>query len=191
MKQGKAMIGRVKLLVLALVTMLAASTTAHAQFDVLPEIRGGVFARGVTDGAGGLFDGGRIEDANAELLFAVPALDLALLGEFRPHLGGTLNTGGRESLLYGGLSYTFHVPVLPVFVEASLGAALQNGSLLEAGTPQRFGCAALLRASGSIGVDVLPGASVMLTAEHLTDGGMCDVANDGLTNVGVRVGFRF
>lgn len=185
----RAMIWRV---MMALGLVLAAAGSAQAQFDIVPEIRAGVFSRGVGDADhSGLFDTGRIEDANVELLFAVPALSPAFVpAEIRPHLGATFNTDGKESMLYGGLSLTFRLPVLPIFAEASLGGALQNGSMLDAGTPQRFGCAALLRASGSVGVDVLPGASLMLTAEHYTDGGMCG-DSEALTNVGLRAGIRF
>ncbi|GLQ11517.1 hypothetical protein GCM10007913_34490 [Devosia yakushimensis] len=185
----RVMIGRA---ILALGLMLAAAGSAQAQFDLVPEIRAGVFSRGVGDADhSGLFDTGRIEDANVELLFAVPALSPALVpAEIRPHLGATFNTDGKESMVYGGLSLTFRLPVLPIFAEASLGGALQNGSMFDSGTPRRFGCAALLRASGSVGVDVLPGASVMLTAEHYTDGGMCG-DSEALTNVGVRAGIRF
>lgn len=179
--------------IMALGLVLLTVSSAQAQFDIVPEIRGGIFSRGVGDAdSSGLFDTSRIEDANVELLFAVPALSPAFVpAEIRPHLGATFNMDGKESMLYGGLSLTFRLPVLPIFAEASLGGALQNGSMLAEGTPQRFGCAALLRASGSVGVDVLPGASVMLTAEHYTDGGMCGMDSNGLTNVGVRAGIRF
>jgi len=173
---------------LALAAILAASAPTLAQVDLLPEIRAGVFMR---DAAADLLDGGRIEDANVELLFAPGWGNLGLLGEIRPHLGATFNTGGHESLVYAGASWTVHVPVLPIWAEASLGAAVHNGSWLEGELPQRWNCDALLRASGSLGVDVLPGAAVMLTAEHLTDGGACGGSGNGLTNLGIRAALRF
>lgn len=173
---------------LLLATFLATTGLAWAQVDLLPEIRAGVFAR---DAGAELLDGARIEDANVELLFAPEWGQLGLLGEIRPHLGATLNTAGHESLVYAGASWTVHLPVLPVWAEASLGAAVHNGAWLEGEVPQQWGCAALLRASGSVGVNVLPGAAVMLTAEHLTDGGACGGPAEGLTNLGVRAALRF
>jgi len=173
---------------LPVLALLATTAPAWAQVDLLPEIRAGVFAR---DAGADLFDGGRIEDANVELLFAPGWGQLGLLGEIRPHIGATLNTAGHESLVYAGASWTVHVPVLPVWGEASLGAALHNGEWLDGDAPQRWGCTALLRASASVGVNVLPGAAVMLTAEHLTDGGACSGPDEGVTNVGVRAALRF
>ncbi|HUH77547.1 MAG TPA: acyloxyacyl hydrolase [Devosia sp.] len=173
-------------LIVAIGLLVLAVAPAQAQFDLLPEIRGGVLARGVGQ------DGMAIEDANLEVLFAVPALSPALVpAEIRPHLGATLSTAGKESFVYGGLSLTARVPLVPVFGEVSIGGALHNGAMLGNATPQRFGCAALLRASASVGVDVLPGVSVMGTLEHYTDGGLCDMPDTGLTNAGLRAGIRF
>ncbi len=174
---------------LIVLLMLAGSIGAQAQFDVLPEIRAGVMSHDVSSST--LWDPARIRDANVELLFSVQALDGAMLGEFRPHVGMTVNTAGQESFGYAGLSYTLQLPVLPVFVEASLGAAVHGGPLVAATTPQRFGCAALARVSGSVGIDLLPGASIMATVEHYSDGGLCGMASNGVTNVGVRLGIRF
>ena len=171
---------------MAIGLLISAAVPAQAQVDLLPEIRGGVLARGVGH------DGMAIEDANLEVLFAVPALSPALVpAEIRPHLGATLSTAGKESFVYGGLSLTARVPLVPVFGEVSIGGAVHNQAMLGNAAPQRFGCAALLRASASVGVDVLPGVSVMGTLEHYTDGGLCGVPDNGLTNAGLRAGIRF
>lgn len=171
--------------------LLLAPATAYAQMDLLPEIRAGVMSHDVSNGTANLFDSTRIKDANVELLFKIPALDAWILGEFRPHVGATIHTGGDESLLYAGMSYTVPVPVLPMFAEVSAGAAVHGGPLVAPGTPARFGCAALARVSASLGVNVIPGASVMATVEHYTDFGACGLPNNGETNVGLRVGLRF
>ena len=165
---------------------------AQAQMNILPEVRGGIMSRDAGHpAAGGLLDATRIRDANVELLFAVPDLNnWLLLGELRPHVGATVSTVGQESFAYAGLSYTVAVPVVPVFAEASIGAAVHGGPFATP-APARFGCAALARGSASLGVNVLPGASIIATVEHYTDFGMCGLANDGVTNVGVRLGFRF
>ncbi|MEO5808068.1 acyloxyacyl hydrolase [Devosia sp.] len=174
-----------------LALLLAGVMSAQAQFDVLPEIRVGGMAHDVGTGAGGLFDPVRFRDVNAELLFSIPMLDGGPVGAIRPHIGTTMNFGGQESLFYAGLSYTAQLPVVPLFVEASVGAA-GHAALFASTTPAaRFGCAALARGSASVGLNVIPGASIIATVEHYTDFGACGMANTGETNVGLRVGFRF
>ncbi|MFD1253962.1 Lipid A 3-O-deacylase (PagL) [Devosia equisanguinis] len=170
---------------------LGLAVPAFAQ--ILPfEVRGGVSATGVTDPGVNMFDPARLRDANVELLYTVPDLSAwAVLGELRPHLGGTMSFTGQENLIYGGLSWTVRAPLLPVWGEASLGGGWQSGALQPAGTPTRFGCAVVARAAATVGVDVLPGASVMATLSHLTDFGACNQPNNGRTDLGLRVGIRF
>jgi hypothetical protein len=180
-------------LLLALSALLAASATALAQFNVLPEIRAGISARGIDGGANWL-DPARVSDANVELLFTAPDLNAwTVIGELRPHLGATMSFRGQDSYGYAGLSWTFQAPVLPVFVEASLGGVART-SLVSApqGDPSRnFGCGIGVRAAGSVGVNLPAGTSLIATLEHLPDFGTCGVANRAPTNLGVRLGFRF
>ena len=170
--------------------LLAGSGTALAQITIMPEVRGGVAVYDVNKPGMSMFDPGQLRNANVELLFTVPDLNAwTMIGELRPHLGGTVSLSGAESFVYGGLSWTFRVPVLPVFAEAGLGGALHNDSL-RAGPP-RFGCAALFEGQASVGVEVLPGTSLMATVQHVTDLGMCGKPDNGLTLAGFRMGVRF
>lgn len=179
-------------------TMLAgASAPALAQEPGLSEVRGGVFAHSVDEPGAffGVFDTSRVQDITVELLFDVPSLtEWVSWGEVRPHLGATVNFGGLESMVYGGVSWT--VPVLdsPVFVEASLGAAVHNGGTGPYGTamtPARdLGCSVMFRESASIGIMVTETASVMATVEHASNANLCQ-SNRGLTNIGIRFGWRF
>lgn len=174
----------------SLVLVAAAASPALAQIAFLPEIRGGVAARNVLEPGVNLFDPGRVRDINAELLFTVPDLNAwTVLGELRPHLGATFNLEGRESLAYAGLSWTFRAPVLPIMAEVGAGGALHSGSF--GGTQTRFGCAVLAQAQASVGVEVLPGTTLMATVQHATDFGLCNTPNDGLTTAGLRLGVRF
>lgn len=178
---------------LAIGLVLVAGSAAQAQVGFLPEIRGGLFARGV-DGGGNLFDPARIGDANVELIFSAPDLNAwTVIGELRPHLGATMSFRGQESFAYAGLSWTFQAPVLPVFVEASVGG-LARSTLFSApaNDPSRsLGCGIGLRAAGSVGLNLPAGTSLVATVEHLPDFGTCGVANRAATNVGLRLGFRF
>ncbi|WP_108396663.1 hypothetical protein [Devosia submarina] len=179
---------------LALILLLAGATApAFAQFNLLPEIRAGITARGV-DVDGDLLDPERIGNANVELLFAAPDLNAwTVIGELRPHLGATVSFRDQPSYGYAGLSWTFQAPILPVFVEASLGGVAHT-SLVSApqDDPSRnFGCGFGLRAAGSVGLNLPLGTSLIATVEHLPDFGACGTPERANTNVGVRLGWRF
>jgi hypothetical protein len=166
---------------------------AQAQFNLLPEIRGGIFARGV-DGGGNLLDPNRISDANVELLFAVPDLNAwSGIGELRPHLGATMSFRGGDAYGYAGLSWTFQAPVLPIFIEASAGGVVHSTMFSAAqGDPARnFGCGVGARVAATAGINLPLGASIMATVEHLPDFGTCGTLSRPNTNVGMRLGFRF
>lgn len=158
------------------------------------ELRGGVFLHSVDRAPPGSFiDSSRLEDVNVELLFTPFDLgDFNWLGAIRPHVGATLNFGGLESQLYAGLSWTWHVFDGPVFIEASLGGAIHNGARTGATFPARnLGCSPLFRESASIGFNITEQARAMLTVEHSSHAGLCGSQNTGLTNLGVRVGWKF
>jgi len=170
------------------------STATMAQVNWLPEVRGGVMAHSVDEPGpdGALINGTRIEDANVELLFNSDLTNWAPFGELRPHLGATVNFGGLESMVYTGLSWTFQVPNTPLFVEGSLGGALHNGASHDAVAPARnLGCPLLFRESASVGWKVTENASIMATVEHASHAYLCGEDNRGLTNLGVRFGYRF
>ncbi|RUT29325.1 acyloxyacyl hydrolase [Arsenicitalea aurantiaca] len=170
---------------------------ALAQGFALDELRGGIFAhsvdRGGPDSTFGLLDLNRIEDLNVELLFTTPDADLLRwIGSPRPHFGLTLNFGGLESMSYAGLTWTVPVFDTPFFIEGSFGAAVHNGGFSDLAAPRRnLGCTLHFRESVSLGYRFTPEASVMLTAEHASHAGLCGPDNEGLTNLGVRFGYRF
>ncbi|WDR01671.1 acyloxyacyl hydrolase [Devosia algicola] len=179
-------------LLVGLIWLILGSTIAYAQVDILPEVRAGILSHDVGNGTNALLDPQRLSDASVELLFSLGDLsNVLVVAELRPHIGASLNFKGQESFAYAGLSLTAQLPLLPVFVEASLGGAAHGTPFSSAATTPRFGCLAVARAAASVGVNVLPGASIIGTVEHYTDGGLCGTPNDGVTNVGLRVGFRF
>lgn len=169
---------------------LVVSGPAWAQALGGIELRGGVFGHSV-DGSAGL-QTNRIEDVNFEALFTMPQLDSFIwLGKVRPHVGATVNLNGGESMAYAGLSWT--VPLGDIFfVEGAFGAALHNGALHGAADPDRnLGCPVLFHEAVSVGANLTTNASIMVTAEHASHAGLCGNDNRGLTNLGVRLGFRF
>lgn len=174
--------------------VLAGPLPALAQDFGVSEIRGGVFAHSVDEPGAffGVFDTSRVQDVNVEMLFDVPSLtQWVSWGVVRPHLGATLNFGGLESMVYGGVSWTVPVFDSPVFVEASFGGAVHNGAVAGATYPARnLGCSVLFRESASLGVMINDNASVMATIEHASNANLC-ADNRGLTNMGIRFGWTF
>ncbi len=173
----------------------AGAATAQEGFG-LDEVRGGLFFHSVdhapADSFLGFLDTRRLEDANIELLFTPLDFGPGWIGELRPHVGATVNFGGLESQVYAGLSWTWHVFDGPVFVEGSFGAALHSGASDGVSYPARnLGCPALFRESLSLGYDLTEQASVMATFEHSSHAGLCGEHNEGITNLGVRVGWSF
>jgi len=175
----------------------AASAQDYGSAFGFDEVRGGIFFHSVDHAPPGSFlgflDTTRLQDANIELLFTPFELgEWNWIGEIRPHVGATVNFGGLESQVYAGLSWTWHVFDGPVFVEGSFGGALHNGATTGAVYPARnLGCAALFRESASVGFDITEQASIMATVEHSSHAGLCGAENQGITNLGVRVGWRF
>lgn len=180
---------------IAAVMALAGPAAVQAQALPIDEVRGGVFAHSVDEpGPGDAFwNVTRIQDANVELLFTPLQGDIwSVIGSPRPHLGATINLGGLESMVYGGLSWTRQVFDTPLFIEGTFGAALSNGAETGAIYPARnLGCPFLFRQSASLGYQVTPEASVMLTLEHASHAYVCGEENRGLTNLGVRFGMKF
>lgn len=171
--------------------MMAGS--AQAQDFRIDEIRGGIMAHSVDEpGPGGAFmNATRIQDANVELLFA-PFEGWRAPGMVRPHVGATVNFGGLESMVYAGVSWKVNLFDSPVFFEGAFGAAVHNGALSGATYPARnFGCPILFHEAANLGVDVNENVSVMATLEHASHAMLCGANNQGLTNLGVRVGVRF
>jgi lipid A 3-O-deacylase len=129
-----------------------------------------------------------------EVLFAKPFTAADLFWSYfipRPHIGGSINTGGDTSFGYAGLTWTVDLTER-VFVEASFGGAVHNGDTGRFTRPGRsaLGCSPLFRESASVGVRLSANWSVMATVEHLSNAGACS-QNRGLTNVGARIGYTF
>jgi lipid A 3-O-deacylase len=133
-------------------------------------------------------------DLNAEILFAKPiAVADPLWNSFvpRPHLGTTLGFDGRTSFAYAGLTWSVDI-WRGTFVEASFGGAVNNGATgtLVPEDRNAMGCNISFRESGSLGYRLTESLSLMATIEHYSNAGLCE-HNRGLTNFGVRLGYRF
>jgi len=136
-------------------------------------------------------------DVNLELLFTSPDF-LRILGSPRPHIGTDVNSDGNTSQFYAGL--TWGLTLLPgvfaktdaLYVEGSLGGAIHNG---EADGPsnaneKRLGSQFLFRESLELGWRFTDFQSFGIYMDHISNASLAK-HNEGLTNLGARLGFKF
>ena len=168
--------------------LLSTLTAAQAQ-DAFNryEVRGGVFAHDPVSPEKGS------ADINAEILS--PRLPISA-GTWqvlvpRLHLGATINTAGKTSHGYTGLTWDYDL-TKSLFVEASFGGDLNNGKTGNTLVQGRnaMGCMAAFHESGSLGYRLTNTLSLMATIEHVSNAGFCE-RNRGLTNMGLRLGYAF
>ena len=131
----------------------------------------------------------RGSDVNGEVLFPSPSF-LDAVGAPRPDLGLSLNTAGRTSYAYTGLTWTVR-PWRWLFASFGLGGAVHDGQL-DGFVPghKRLGSRALFRESVELGYQFTSALSLSLFLDHISN---ADLArhNQGLTNFGLRTGYRF
>ncbi|MBX3494153.1 MAG: acyloxyacyl hydrolase [Parvibaculum sp.] len=128
-------------------------------------------------------------DINAEIRFASPEF-LAWAFAPRPLIGGTINTGNGTSFGYAGLGWTFDLTDA-LFIDLTFGGAVHDGATNgRTATSKDYGCRAQFHESGSIGYRFDKSNALMLTVEHMSNGGLC-TRNEGLTNTGIRYAYTF
>jgi hypothetical protein len=166
---------------------LEAATPATHPFWAIDEVRAGVLDHGLEDspverGVGLNLEvlGGRFPGS-----YGNSVLDIFLTP--RPHVGTTLGFG-KTNEYYWGL--TWDVKLLgPLYFETSFGGAIHDGPVDEPGLPS-YGCRANFRESASLGYEVTEHLRVAATIDHISNANLCE-PNHGLTNAGVRLGYRF
>ena len=170
--------------------LMTAPVSAQEQFKFIDEVRFGAFAHDPFNKE----DDGKV-DAAFELLTSRLPIDTGnsftdlLIPKL--HAGAMINFAGKTS--YGYTGFTWQFPVFgPVFLEGALSFALHNGKEREIPGRAGMGCAVNFREFGGIGVDIGPNWRVIAGVEHVSHAGvLCKGENDGLTNIGARVGYRF
>jgi lipid A 3-O-deacylase len=161
--------------------------------DVLHHVSFGYLAHDVS----GLWSGFRIETAataeNLDVVFA-PHIDL-LGGTIRPALGGTITNGSGTSYGYADARFEISGP-LRTFFGVGLGLAVHDGSLQSEQTASEhrkkaLGSRALFHVPLEIGV--APTRSIRLSAyfEHVSNGWLGTSVNEGMDNLGLRIGYVF
>lgn len=180
-------------LLAAAITAASVATASSADLGGQPggltnEFRAGVLYHDTMNRESGV-------DINAEILFRWAAVDFTVPGlgtnaMLRPHIGGNLNLSGDTSMVYAGYSLTMDLTNW-MFIEGSFGGMAHNGNT-QRGVPGKLalGCNVMFRESASLGFRVTDRINVSAMIEHSSNNGYC-TANNGLTNVGMRLGYAF
>lgn len=164
-------------------------TITSEPFWTIDEVRGGVFKQAIDDAP---HEGGPA--LNLEVLggrFA-GGYENSILNFFltpRPHLGTTIAFGKTDEFYWG---VTWDTKLIErTFFEASFGGAAHDGPV---DTPHEasYGCVVNFRESASLGFSLTPQWRLMATLDHMSNAGLCNPnPNRGLTNAGMRLGYRW
>jgi len=173
--------------ILAIALSMGLTATAQADDSIVDEVRVGLLNHEMTL----LRDSSQEDgvDVNVEVLFDSPEW-LGWIGSPRPHVGATIAThDNATSFAYTGLVWDYNFWG-PLFIEGAFGLALHDGDINKSLTQNELGCRWNFHESASLGYNVNESNRVMLTAEHISNASLCS-ENEGLTNVGVRYGYKF
>lgn len=190
----------------AAVTMLVLAPAQVRAGDkgLVSEIKAGVFWHDFARDAGKQAEENTV-DLNGEILFG--PFKLADTGSaigdwlltWRPHLGGSVNTAGKTSLGYAGITWEYQWTSGPFF-EFAFGFAAHDGqltgrrsaggALIPGGRPN-LGSPVLFREGLDLGYRFQGGHSVAAHISHISNAGWLAKENDGMNFMGLRYGYRF
>jgi lipid A 3-O-deacylase len=162
-------------------------TPAHAEDQIVSEVRGGLYAHDISFWSFHREDG---VDVNGEVLFVSPSF-LECLWLPRPHLGATVNTSGNTSHAYAGLTWEYPLFSSGFFVDGNLGLSVNNGRR-DTDDPDRksLGSPVLFRLGAALGYNLTEKVNVSVQFEHMSNAYLAN-ENEGMDNVGLRLGYRF
>jgi len=165
--------------------------SAGAADGIFDEVKVGVQAHDVGIGGHHKENG---YDINGELLFVSPEI-LQWAFAPRPHVGLSVNTSGNTDQLYGGLTWSIFgrqgifSSDTNFFVNLGLGGAVHDGALTKAdGSRKELGSRVLFREGLDVGYWIMSQTNISIFLDHISDAGLT-AHNDGLTNLGLRLGF--
>lgn len=110
------------------------------------------------------------------------------LGAF-PHIGASLNNKGYTSNIYTGLTWQFDLGE-NFLIEASLGASINNAERKQKAKKRALGSNILFRESFSAGLRFAKIHSITIIIDHISSADLSK-PNPGLTDIGLRYGYRF
>ena len=156
----------------------------------IQEVRVGVFAHNW------IHDEGAPVDVSIEVLSSTLRLwdttNPWISWFFNPRLnaGGMINTAGGTS--YGFVGLTWRIPIYQrFFFEGEFGGAVNNSPLRPEWNRVDMGCRFTFRESGGFGYQFNEHFDLIASIEHVSHATFCTHINPGLTQLGVRVGYKF
>ncbi len=163
--------------------------------DIVDHVSLGYLAHDVS----GLWSGFRIERAataeNFDIAFA-PHVDV-LGGAIRPAVGGTVVNGQGTSYGYADARYEIEGPI-GSFFGIGLGFAVHDGTLtrdheLFAGMhdDKALGSRVLFHVPIEIGITIAEKLRLSAYFEHVSNGWLGTSINEGMDNIGGRIGYKF
>lgn len=158
-------------------------------FPAIDEVRLGVFAADLEESINSEGD----YAINAEMLFGRPdrAYDHYVwdyLLRPRPHIGLAINPDDGVNQAYFGVTWDIMLTDR-LFLETSFGGAVHDGPTSPF-HPDGYGCTLNFRESASLGLAFTERLHLLITVDHMSNAGLCE-GNQGLTNAGVRLGYRW
>ncbi len=144
-------------------------------------------------------------DINADMVFGSPVTDADLAGiapRYRwllrpaPDIGVDANTAGQTSQIYAGAIWSVDLdtglwPDHAVFANIGFGAAYNNGTIHSPNNARlSLGSHYLFHPSLEIGDRLTQHSAISVYYEHSSNASIARY-NDGLNNIGVRLGFHF
>jgi lipid A 3-O-deacylase len=108
----------------------------------------------------------------------------------RPDLGTTIAFGKTDEFYWG---VTWDAKLFDrTFFEATFGGAAHDGPITRTPGEAAYGCVVNFREGASLGYALTPQWRVMAIIDHMSNAGLCNPnPNRGLTNAGVRLGYRW
>jgi lipid A 3-O-deacylase len=169
--------------------VIAPGPTTYINF--LDEARVGVYAHNW------IHDEGSPVDVSGELLSTPIGYANNIGGPWfswffnpRINLGAMINTGGKTS--YGFTGLTWRIPLYKgFFFEGEFGAAVNTSPLRDEPDRVNTGCRWDFRESGGFGYQFDEHWDVIANVEHISHASLCTHINPGLTQVGARIGYKF
>jgi hypothetical protein len=127
------------------------------------------------------------EAFNGEIDF-VP-LAHVLYGEIYPDIGASYATGGGTSYAYADLKYEYKLPG-GLFFDLGVGAAVHNGDLGYTADHKALGSRVLFHVPLELGYAFTDHVRASIYYEHISNAYLAS-PNEGLDNIGLRLGYRF
>ena len=159
-------------------------------FTIFQELRVGAFAHNWIHDEGAPLDVS-IETLSAPLRIPGPTNPwVSWFFNPRINIGGMINTGGKTSYGFAGL--TWRIPIYDrFFFEGEFGGAVNDAPTHPEWDRVDMGCRFTFRESGGFGYQFTDHIDLIASIEHVSHATFCTHINPGLTQVGARIGYKF